>query len=254
MVPVSYYVAEECTSPRLAYAFAKGCGGTITDDLAYLYPGPVATFGTPPVWPLLTRAREQGRDWYFADHGYYARGKYYRITKNAYQHDGAGTSSGERFGAIRKTHIQPWRTTGSHVLICPNSDIHFQLHGLDAATWLREVTETLRAHTDREIRIRWKAQRGDRPIEADLVNAWAVVAYSSASVLDGLMAGVPCFPLAPFAAARRMGLQDLSKIEAPFYPEDRARFLQVLADQQWTLPEILSGMAWRDLEDQARAA
>jgi hypothetical protein len=253
MVPVAYYNPAEFTSPQVAYAFAKGCGGTITDE-AELFPGPVALFGTPSRWPLLQQAQAAGRDWYYIDHAYYQRGKHYRITKNAYQHDGHGISTGERFRGIRSCHLKPWRTTGSHVLICPNSAAHFALHHLDAAIWLRDVVATLRTVTDREIRIRWKVQRADRPIREDLVDAWAVVVFSSASALDALMAGVPVFTLAPWAASARMGRTDLTQIETPLYPDDREAFLSVLADQQWTLQEMLSGRAWRDLTEPSRMA
>lgn len=246
--PVSYYVPSEYTSPKMAYAFAKGCGGTITDDLDYLFEGPVALFGSPPAWPLLRRAQEAGREWYYIDHGYFHKGKYYRITKNAYQHDGRGTSTGVRFRAFQRLKIQPWRTEGNHIVLCPNSAAHFALHGLDVDQWLRDVLTTLRQHTDREVRIRWKVQRHERPIAEDLVNAWACVVFSSAAALDALIAGVPVFTLAPFASTVRMGLSDLAQIEQPVYPEDRESFLSVIADNQWTLQEMLQGIAWRALQ------
>jgi hypothetical protein len=247
MLPVSYYNPAEFSSPKLAYAFAKGCGGTITDE-DDLFPGPVALFGSPARWPLLRRAQAEGREWYYIDHAYFSRGKYFRITKNAYQHDGVGTSTGERFHAFQRlSRLQPWHTDGSHVLICPNSDVYFGLHGIDPVAWLREVMTTLRQHTDRPIRVRWKVQRAERPIHEDLEGAWAVVVFSSAAALDGLIAGVPCFTLAPFAASVRMGLSDLRQIEAPLYPDGRETFLSVLADHQWTLQEILKGVAWRSL-------
>jgi len=248
MIPVAYYAPDEFTSPKVAYAFAKGCGGTITDE-DYLFPGSVALFGSPARWPLLRRAQAEGRDWFYLDHGYFHKGKYYRITKNAYQHDGVGTSNGARFKAFQRLcQIKPWRTTGSHIVICPNSAIHFALHGLDVEQWLREVTTTIRQHSDREIRIRWKTQRGDRPIAEDLVDAWACVVFSSAAALDALIWGVPVFTLAPFAASVRMGLSDLAQIEQPVYPDDRESFLSVIADHQWTLQEILRGVAWHALE------
>jgi hypothetical protein len=253
VIPVSYYNPSEFTSPKVAYAFAKGCGGTITDE-AELFPGSVALFGSPARWPLLRQAQAEGREWYYLDHAYFSRGKYYRITKNAYQHDGRGASTGERFKGFPRLGVRPWRTSGSHILICPNSAIYFGLHGLEVEQWLADVTTTLRQHTDREIRIRWKVERAERPIAWDLVDAWAVVVFSSAAALDGLMAGVPCFTLAPFAASARMGLSDLTQIETPFYPDDREPFLSVLADHQWTIQEILKGEAWRALQDEARRA
>lgn len=247
MKPVSYYVADEFTSPKLAYAFAKGCGGTMTDEIEYLFDGPVAMFGSPRVWPLLRRAQAEGRDFYFADHAYFGRGKFYRITKNGYQHDGRGSSTNERFDAFRK-RIQPYRKHGEHVLVCPNSAVYFGLHGMDVQQWLAETIATLRQHTDRPIRVRWKTDRGLRPIEEDLVNAWAVVVFSSAAALDALIAGVPVFTLAPFAASYRMGSIDLSEIEKPACPGGRGGFLANLAANQWSLQEILRGDAWRALQ------
>lgn len=248
MIPVSYFVAHEYTSPKFAYAFAKGCHGTITDDLEYLHPGPVALFGSPPAWPLLRQARAAGRDFYYADHAYFGRGRYFRVTKNAYHHDGTGAVPVVgRFAKATGKVVQPWRKTGSHVLICPQSSIYFSLHGIDADQWLEDVKAELRQHTDREIRVRWKASR--TPIQPDLDDAWAVVVFSSAAALDALIAGVPIVTLAPFACSRRMGLTDLSQIESPIYPDGREHFLEVLANNQWSMAEMIRGMAWTHLRE-----
>lgn len=254
MIPVAYYDANGTTSPKFAYAFAKGCGGTMTDEIGSLFDGPVATFATPPLWPLLRTAQTHGRDVYFGDHGYFGRHKYFRITKNALQHDGTGDASPDRFQVFQRP-IQPWRTSGRHILICPNSAVYFGLHGLQVEDWLIDVQEQLRVHTDREIRIRWKVT--GQPIAEDLQGAWAVVVFSSAAALDALIAGVPVFTMAPFAASVRMGLSDLSKIEHPIYPDDRQPFLWNLANNQWTIREICTGVAWRSLlqdEERRRAA
>jgi hypothetical protein len=116
------------------------------------------------------------------------------------------------------------------------------------------VLVTLRQHTDREVRVRTKPDRWTRPISVDLAEAWAVVVYSSSAALDALVAGIPVFVLAPFAAAYRMGTPDLTQIETPVYPDDRDPFFHSLAAQQWTLPELASGAAWRDLRRLADAA
>lgn len=253
MLPVSYYAPTEVTSPKVGLAFARGCGGTVSDDPEELFPGPVALFGSPSRWPILRQAQAEGRDWYYIDHGYFGRKTYYRITKNAYQHDGLGSACPDRFKKFGR-QVQPWRKTGSHILICPNSAIYFGLHGLDVDAWLANVTQQIRQHTDREIRVRWKTQQWTRPIDEDLADCWAVVVFSSAAALDALIVGVPVFVLAPFAAGSRMGLSDLSRIEQPIYPEGREPFLWNLADQQWTVTEIYKGMAWNVLQPRACAA
>lgn len=247
--PVSYYAPSEITSPRFAYTFAHGCNGSMTPD-DHLFEGPVALFGSPSKWPILRRAQVEGRDWYYGDHGYYRRGEYFRITLNAYQHDGRGTYAADRFRMLHPRPIMPtWRRDGDHVLVCPNSDVYMGLHGMDGQAWLRQVLETLRQHTDRPIRVRWKHTA--TPIRYDIAGAWAVVVFSSAAALDALKGGVPVFVLAPFAAGYRMGLPDLSRIESPIYPDDREPFLYALAHQQWTFSEIMAGKAWRALREAA---
>lgn len=247
MIPVSYYDPHGTTSPKFAYAFAKGCGGTMTDEIDYLFDGSVASFGSPPVWPLLRAAQAHGRDVFWGDHGYFGRHKYYRITRNSLQHDGTGTATPDRFAAFRRP-VQPWKKHGRHILVCPNSAVYFGLHGLNVEQWLLDVREQLAPHTDREVRIRWKVS--GTPITEDLADAWAVVVFSSAAALDALIAGVPVFTLAPFAASARMGLSDLSQIEAPIYPDDREPFLWNIANNQWTIREICEGVAWRALQDE----
>lgn len=257
MTPVAYFSRPEMTSPQLAFAFAKGCHGCMMPDDFRLDPpedlfdGPVAGFGSPALWPLFRQAWAEGRDWFYADHAYFGRRVFYRITRNAFQHDGRSPSTGDRFRTFSRD-IAPWRTNGTHVLVCPQSAIYCALHGFDVADWLRQITQTLRTYTSRPIRIRWK--RNGSYIADDLRDCWAVVVHSSAAALDALIAGVPVFVTAPFAASFRMGLSDLTRIESPFYPEDRAPFLWSLADNQWTLREILEGKAWRALEQEASRA
>lgn len=244
MIPVSYSVPGELTSPKFAAAFARGCGGAVVRNMQ-LQDGPVAGFFTPKLWPVLRQARAEGREWYYADHGFFGRGKYYRIAKNAFQHDGTGDADPRRFQRFNRP-VQPWQKDGKHILICPQSATYFGLFGLNLWAWVDGVCRKLRAVTDRPIIVRM-AKNSPKPIQANLVDCWAVVTFSSSAALDALIAGVPVFVLADFAAAHRMGLSDLSQIESPFYPDDRLRFLSVLAEHQWTLDEIRWGAAWKAL-------
>ena len=250
--PVTYIVATELSSPKFGRAFAQGCHGPVTTSTDLL-PGDVAVFGSPHRWPLIQAAlHDPARTIWYGDHGYLGRHQYYRITRNAYQADGRQPAHGFRFRQLGLS-IAPWQTTGRHVLVCPQSPTYGRLFGFDMDDWLQQVLTTLRHHTDRALRVRTKRESTDRPIAVDLHEAHALVTYSSSAALDGLLAGVPVFVLAPFAAAYRMGTPDLTRIEAPVYPDDRAPFFASLAAQQWTLAEIASGAAWRDLQEFARA-
>lgn len=247
MIPLTYIVPSEKTNPRFGRAFAEGCGGPI-DAGNTLQPGSVAMFGSPKRWELLQEAFRQHRTVWYGDHAYMGRGQFYRITRNGYQHDGTGEAPPDRFEALQRP-IQPWRSSGRHVLICPNSPTYFRLFGLDVHAWVREIVAQIARVSRRHVKVRWK---GDPvPIAEDLAECWAVVAWSSAAAVDALLAGVPVFVLAPFAAAYRMGRPDVTQIESPIYPTGREPFFWNLAANQWTLEEIRSGMAWKALAPQA---
>lgn len=242
MPPVTYIVPDELTSPKFGNAFARGCGGKV-QFADKLLEGDVALFGSPKRWKLLQQARAEGRTWYYADHGYFGY-NVFRITKNGYQHDGRGEATPDRFDT-HHLKIKRWKRDGGHVLICPQSPGFLELHGLESERWLDDLKTTLAGVTDREIRIRRKTERFTRPIVEDLRGCWAVVVHSSACAIDALLYGVPVFVLAPWAAAARMGLSDLTQIESPIYPDDREQFFWNLAAHQFKWVEITHGDAWR---------
>lgn len=251
--PVTYVVPGETTSPKFAKAFAAGCRGHMVNTQMGLQTGAFAAFCTPATWPLLEQARREGRDWYYGDHAFYKRGKYYRVTKNAYQYvpterDLAAATSA-RFTAVNGDIHPEWRR-GTAVVVCPNSEVYMRHFGIDAREWTMDVVRQIAAVTDRPIVVRWKAVVGRRPFYVDCHDAWAVVVFSSNAAVEALMAGVPIFVTAPWASTAQMGLSDLSQIESPYFPESslRERFLWALAERQWTLDEIRAGYAWRALQ------
>lgn len=216
--------------------------------------GPVALYGNMRgLKPILDCARAEGRDWYYADNGYFRPGHwdgYFSITKNALQHAGSGRAGPARFARLGLT-IQPWRRQGAHILIAPPSLPFAQLNDFDGTAWIDDVLLRIRRFTDRPIIIRRKARtrreaRYQRPLIHDLADAWCVVTYSSKTALHALLAGVPIFATTPCAASA-MGLVDLSSIEAPAYPAGRAQWAANLAANQWTLEEIERGAFRRQL-------
>lgn len=243
MIPTTYIDPSQQSSPKFGRAFAEGCGGMTTNEAA-LQPGPVALFGSPRRWALLQRAISEGREWFYGDHAFFGRFRYYRVSRNAYQPDGAGSATPDRFRRFGRV-IEPWRKSGRHILLCLQTRGFMELHGINGDRWLEDVIRTLRTATDRDVRIR---RKGDPiPIVEALRGAWAVVTFSSAAAIDALIAGIPAWSLAPWAAAHRMGASDLRAIETPYYPADREPFCWRLAWQQWTLQEIASGQAWEAL-------
>ena len=130
--------------------------------------------------------------------------------------------------------------------MCPPGDVYARLGGFSADEWTLQTVRKLQEATDRPIRVRRKAAAKTTPLAADLAGCWALVAHSTNAAVEALVAGVPVFCTAP-CAARAMGRADLSEIEDPLLPDDRERWLRVLAANQWTLDEMRSGLAWRML-------
>lgn len=235
------------TSRRFAAAFAAGYTGI--GDVSLYYgntfdgQGDSAFFPSPDIWGVFEMARTCGHNFYYADHAYFGRGKALRVTRNAPQHSGEGDGDKQRFNSLNVT-IKEWRKTGSHILVCPNSEIFFKLNGTTFESWYAHVETELAKVTDRPIKLRWKIDAKENPIALDLIDCHACIVYTSNSAVDALMAGVPTFATAQ-CAATRMSLQDLSKIETPYFPEKRYEFGCVLASNQWTLGEIEQGDAWK---------
>lgn len=250
-MPVTYFVPGESTSPRWAEAFAAGYGGRAVPISTTLQRGPFAAFCTPPTWPLLKQAQDEGRDWYYGDHGLFSRGKYYRVTKNAYQPSGIGSGCPTRFAKLGVPLARQWKKDGSTVVVCPNSPVYMRHYtGEDPENWVSEVVSRLMALTDRRVVVRWKTDVKERPLSVDLQTAWMVVTFSSASAVEALASGIPICTLAPWASTASMGITDLSRVERPYYPDlaERDRFLFNLANQQFTLDEMRQGLAWHSLE------
>jgi hypothetical protein len=115
--------------------------------------------------------------------------------------------------------------------------------------WLDKVLSALAASTDRPIVVRDKPLRNPDmpPFEEALKTAWAVVCHSSRVANEAILAGVPAFVTAPCAALPVAGT-DLTKIEDPHRPDGREEWAAWLAANQWTVPEIVSGRAYAELQ------
>ena len=255
MPPVIYAAPNEGTSPVFCEAFAAGCGGAKIINGGPLYPGDVALFGSPQLWELLVAAKNEGRHWFYGDHAYFKKGRFYRITKNAFMTTKFAKPRPQdyaRFDALG-LEIKPKREGGRHILICPPSTAHIQMMkraGIESPAedfdgWARAE---LAKYTDRPIQTRWKrAYIEGRPLESDLKDCWAVVVFTSNVGVLAALAGIPVFAVGP-CASRLFGTEDLSAIEANALPEDRRSIAAFLSSQQWSLEEIRRGRAWEALQ------
>lgn len=271
---INCYCTGHKWSALVCTAFAQGAKCPIVPQTPLL-PGDVFMYGAlRGLLPTLRQARREQRNWFYGDNGYMLPGKdessYFRITRNALQIDGSGPipdSGTDRWKQLGLS-LKPWRKTGSHIVVCPPGRLFGATFGFSADEWLEQTLETLRQHTDREIRVRAKVSWNDakapdivslkgvsktsvpKPLADDLADAWALVTRSSNAAVEALLAGVPVFATEPCGSSA-MGLADLTKIEAPRTDGDREHWAAVLSCNQWTLPEMRDGTCWKMLNEAA---
>jgi hypothetical protein len=225
--------------------------------------------------PILTRGiasgnyidyiKEKGIDFYFMETGYFgnyscegnpnARKLWHRIVKNAMQHEKILNVPSDRWEAMCKydTRLQwrGWKKTGSKILVVAPSEKPCKYYGINHIDWINNTVAELKKHTDREIVIREKGSRTERTSSSIIYDAfdqdiYAVVTYNSIAAAEAVAYGIPAFAMAP-TCAKSVTLDDLSKIETPYYPDPDFvhRWLSSLAYGQFHLDEMLTGKAWR---------
>lgn len=263
------YCSYHKWSLMVCQAFARGGNFPIVPP-APIRKGDVFMYGAlRGLYPTLAQAMREGRNWYYADNGYFLPGKreesYFRVTRNAVQHDGSGEALDKSRWDGLGLKIEPWRQGGSHIVVCPPGRLFGATFGFNSDAWLEQTVAELLKHTDRELKIRAKVSWNDAkapdivagsnkmpktsvqaPLAEDLKGAWAVVTHSSNAAVEALLAGYPVFATNPCGAGA-LGLSDLSKIESPRMDGDRLAWARSLACHQWRLEEMRDGTCWRML-------
>jgi len=214
---------------------------------------------------LIKDLERREKTYYFADMPYYGRWNgdnnaehYWRITKNSLHprvHYHRPPDRFERFGI----KIDSWQKQGGHILVCNSSQTMNRYYG--HSDWVQDTVAKLQQHTDRKIVVREKPRAagtsgpravelgGLKTFEEEAKGAWAVVTSISMCAIDAVCMGIPVFTT-EYSAVRQLGLQDLSLIEQPVYPQ-REPILYSLAYNQFTPEEIASGYAKKILEESA---
>lgn len=250
---------------RICQAFADSCGGLIADPgCERLNDGPAFFYGwTTHTVPLIARCVAERRTWYYADNAYYfGRGEYFRVTRKALMHDGAGAAPAWGHARVRRlgVRLQPWRQPDDEgkrpIVLATQSNLFYQMRlGMTRDAWTAKIVAQIEANTRRPVIVCHKPEVADMSVrqshapglEALLADAHALVTHSSSAAVLALVEGVPVFPLAP-SMVSTMGYEDLGQLDHPLKPDDRQRWIEVLLSNQWSLQEMRSGRAWQDLQ------
>ena len=210
---------------------------------------------------LIKRCWADNRDFYYIDSGYFGNSKYnknplgnklyHRIVKNDLQHGAVVEIPADRWLKLGLT-LSNWRNTGRNILVAAPDEKPCKFYGVDKDTWIAETVATIKQHTDRPVVVRDRAKlRSERitnTLQEALSDTFALVTFNSVAATEAIMYGIPTFTLVNNAASP-VSLQDLSKIETPYYPtmDERYAWACHLAYGQFHVTELKDGSALRIL-------
>ena len=165
----------------------------------------------------------------------------------------------DRFARLH-FQIEPWKTTGKHILLAGMGRKSYAYYGLPDLSWDMDTVRFLKQITDRSIVFRPKPSWRDcAPLSGTafsapstslgpvLNGAWCVVTHHSNVALDGLLLGIPCFTVE--GAALSMSSKMLEDVERPYYPTNRKDFFNRVCHFNWSIAEIEGGKCWQFLWD-----
>jgi hypothetical protein len=247
--------------------FARGCGSTPVADFDYNYSNnPIVLRGILK-HKIMKRCWQDNRTFYYVDTGYWGNERtssnpngwkyWHRIVKNNLQHTDIIPRPDDRFRKFNKT-FHPWKKIGRKILIAAPDEKPCKFYGIDRDQWLKDTVETIKKYTDRPVEIRERAKnRIDRIANDTLQQAldrdvFALVTYNSVAAIESIFYGIPVFTLAPANAAQPIGLQDLSLINTPYYPDADKLYAWAchLSYGQFHVDEMKDGSAMKILKEQ----
>ena len=217
--------------------------------------------------------KSKGLDYYFIETGYFgnyiskgnpqAKKLWHRIVKNSMQHEKVLNVPDDRWNTLCNLDSRltwpGWKKTGSKILLVAPIDKSAGHYGYTKDSWIAKTIAKLKNYTDREIVVREKLSRPDRTFKKTIYQAmdediFAVVTLNSIAATEAVAYGIPAFATAP-TSATAVSLNDLSKIETPYYPDEEFvyKWTSSLAYGQFNFEEMITGNAWRTvLENEQR--
>jgi hypothetical protein len=161
-------------------------------------------------------------------------------------------------------NLKPYRTNGTHILICLQRNGGWSMAGLSVIDWLDVTIKKIQQVSNRPIIVR--PHPGDKKIMNilkikyknvslsnnpnlldDLRNAWVTVVYNSSPSVASIIEGVPTFitdPEPKHSQSYLVANTDLNLVENPILHE-RQSWIEKLAMCHWNFDELRSGEAWK---------
>lgn len=240
------YVTNHDVCKEMSEILAQGFNAQKVPALALL-PGLALMYGIlRGTGDIIKECVDSDHPYIYCDHSFFSqtRYSYYRLIKNGRHTHKTKDYDDDRWRKLG-IEVQPWRTSGKHIVVVPMSSFVGEFEGIDPKVWLAEIVGQIANFTDREILI--KPKDSEQSLDATLANAHALVAYDSNAAVDAAIRGIPVFTAADNAAFA-VSSPFINNIETPEMPE-RQQWLNNLAYQQFTHDEIKRGYARKVLNE-----
>lgn len=200
---------------------------------------------------LLSRCLDERLNFWFVDTGYtnflHEKQKvWHRLVKNHIHHGEV-----KHYYPDDRLHLFPtmpkrWRKKGSTILVIESSPAHYAMKGTSLETWRQNITEGIRAVSDRPVEFRPKnVDRKSRQSVYELLKEtkeyYCVISDSSAAAVESIWAGTPVITLDKHItnSVSRQRLDQLNNL----FKGDIEHWLAMLSYSQFTFDELCDGTA-----------
>ena len=223
--------------------------------------------------PHIKGCIERNEEWWYVDNGYltqqitrYPEPKihdldktYFRIIKGGLHTLQGKSGSVDRLRVLENQGIdvqfKGWTTNTEHILLCPSSPtVTFFINDMSQEEWEENVRSELRQHTDRPIKFRNKPRPGNQwwntDIKEDLKGCHCLITNMSLAAVDAVINQVPVLTH-KHNIAFDVSIDNIHNInKTPKHPRERIEpWLNMLSHNQFTIPEIEEGIAYRYLNE-----
>ena len=223
--------------------------------------------------PYIKGCIERNEEWWYVDNGYltqqitrYPEPKihdldktYFRIVKGGLHTLQGKSGSVERLRVLENQGIdvqfKGWTTNTEHILLCPSSPtVTFFINDMSQEEWEENVRSELRQHTDRPIKFRNKPRPGNQwwntDIKEDLKGCHCLITNMSLAAVDAVINQVPVLTHRNNVAFK-VSIDNIHNInKTPKHPREVVEpWLNMLSHNQFTIPEIEEGLAYKILNE-----
>lgn len=240
--------------------FVRAVGGRMVHDVEEVYANttlPMAFSGISKS-AAKSQAEKHGLDYWYIDTGYLGNRMFktwFRISKNSFQVTlPIQSRPDDRLTCLKINRTQ--FTRGNKIMVVPIDPKVAGAYGLpDPDTWLKQTIAEIKKHTNREIVVRERPASREVRVTADtFVGALqqdinAVVVWASNCGVEAAQHGIPVVSLGPSACTTISGkIEQIDNLPS-INNEVAEAWLRWLSYNQFSNPEVESGLAWRILQE-----